>query len=164
MTKEQLLAKTIVDDNGCFIWQAAYRNKNSYGVAKHNGKVVDTHRLSWILHYGDIPQGLYVCHKCDVRGCINPEHLFLGTPKQNILDAINKNRLYDIRNAKKRKGYRAVNAKIPVEIVIEIKKRIADHDYEKLIDLSTTFDVPYQTIRDINTGRSYNTPRYSIID
>lgn len=51
-----------------------------------------SHRWSWEIHFGEIPVGMFVCHKCDVRHCVNPNHLFLGNRRDNIQDMINKNR------------------------------------------------------------------------
>ena len=79
----------IVD--GCWIWQG-YKIKNGYGRTTRNYKQILAHRLSYQLNIGDIPEGLCVCHTCDVRACINPDHLFLGTIKDNNQDKINKGR------------------------------------------------------------------------
>lgn len=75
----------------CWVWIAAKR-KTGYGCFKHRGKVLDSHRISWTLEKGDIPKGKWVLHKCDNPICVRPSHLFLGTPRDNVLDMIAKGR------------------------------------------------------------------------
>ena len=77
----------------CWIWKAGLRGKTGYGAFKLNSKVIDAHRVSYELHHGVIPDGVYVCHTCDNRKCVNPDHLFLGTAKDNWQDGFDKNRI-----------------------------------------------------------------------
>lgn len=76
----------------CWLWTGA-NNGKGYGRLYVGGKFVYPHRYSFKLHIGDIPTGMLVCHSCDVRNCVNPDHLFLGTSKDNTQDMISKGRL-----------------------------------------------------------------------
>ena len=84
--------KVLMTDS-CWIWTAALRGKTGYGAFKLNGKVVDAHRVSYQINIGEIPIGMYVCHSCDNRLCVNPNHLFLGSAKSNWKDGFDKNRI-----------------------------------------------------------------------
>lgn len=82
--------------NGCWIWRGR-SNWGGYGVIGHRHRAVLAHRTSWAANRGDIPFGIDVLHHCDVRLCINPDHLFLGTDADNIADMDAKGRRYVLR-------------------------------------------------------------------
>jgi hypothetical protein len=75
----------------CWLWFSGKPSPH-YGRFKVGNGQVPAHRYSYELHYGPIPEGMYVCHRCDTPSCVNPHHLFLGTALDNTLDSINKNR------------------------------------------------------------------------
>jgi hypothetical protein len=77
--------------NECIEWRGA-RTNEGYGRKWKNGKVRYTHRLAYAWANGPIPDGMWVLHKCDNPPCCNPEHLFLGTNQDNLLDCISKGR------------------------------------------------------------------------
>lgn len=89
--KMTLFKKIEKQDNGCWHFTGAIK-KNGYGSVYFRGSMKNAHRVAYILTYGNFPQELFVCHKCDNRKCINPEHLFLGTAFDNTHDMIKKGR------------------------------------------------------------------------
>lgn len=104
----------------CWLWTAM--KSDGYGRIKIKGKAVSTHRYSWELHHGQIPHGLCVCHKCDVRNCIRPDHLFLGTAAENNRDMDNKNRR--VRARGERVNTAVLKESDVVEIISKYKPRI----------------------------------------
>lgn len=80
-------------NSGCWLWTGGTVQPGGYGVfAPRTSPQTTAHRVSWMLFVGPIPDGLQVCHHCDVRLCVNPDHLFLGTSQDNHSDMVRKKR------------------------------------------------------------------------
>ena len=94
--KERLLKHRIIATTGCWLWDGEHLNRYS---RTHVGKEfqTDVHRLSYMLFVGPIPYALHVLHRCDNKPCYNPEHLWIGTDKDNLNDMAAKGRHHNQR-------------------------------------------------------------------
>ncbi len=107
---------------------------NGYGQTKYKRENMGAHSVAWIKRYGAVPVGLQVCHSCDVKACVNVDHLFLGTHQQNMDDKVKKNRQakgreHGIRCLVKHrvfcKGEKCHTAKLKEKDVLEIRQLVS---------------------------------------
>lgn len=82
---------TLIPETSCIVWTGSV-NEHGYGYLREGNKMVRAHKASYLLNKGPIQDGLVVCHLCDVPACVNPDHLYLGTQQENILDCSQKGR------------------------------------------------------------------------
>ena len=101
----------------CWLWTGSVR-RGGYGGSSFKGKVISSHRLSYILFKGEIPEGKLVCHTCDNPPCVKPSHLWIGTVKDNSIDMVTKGRSLHGEAHKK--------SKIKNEDVVNIRKMNID--------------------------------------
>ena len=92
-SKQWLLQRVAKAPNGCWLWSKV-KTGAGYGHFTMKGKTILAHRYSWELRHGPIPKHKVVCHQCDNPACINPDHLFLGSLKDNSRDMVKKKRCH----------------------------------------------------------------------
>jgi hypothetical protein len=111
---------------GCWLWTGSRQYGHRYGLTTVAGKTRLAHRVAWELTNGPIPDGLYVCHRCDNPPCVRPDHLFLGTPSVNNLDAVAKrHNIHAAAPERLARGERVNTAKLTEDDVRAIRARAA---------------------------------------
>ncbi len=118
--KEKFEKKFVPEPNtGCWLW-LGQPNTSGYGCFTFNKKNDKAHRVSYSIYRGEIPDGLYVCHSCDVRSCVNPDHLWIGTHADNMRDMYLKKRAYF--NKGLGRGSNNAMALLTEDIVLKIRE------------------------------------------
>lgn len=134
--REKLLKRREISASGCWLWTGPKDRPNGYGLYGGGGRGTSrVHRLSYELFVGPIPDGLLVCHKCDVCPCFNPDHLFLGTYRDNMRDMVEKGRSGRLR------GERGPRAVLNAEQVLAIR---ADTRLQRVI--ANEFSIAQTTV------------------
>lgn len=127
----------------CWMWTAAtvHGGYGHLGI-KGRGKTIRAHRFSYQHFIGPIPDGIDICHRCDRPGCVNPEHLFAGTPKENTEDARRKNRL-------------AVGSRLPQAKLTEADVRAIRSDSRPQSVIAKEYGIAQSSISFIKSRRNW---------
>lgn len=147
--------KLLRKPNGCVEYTGA--RSHGYGRVKRSGKMLLAHRYAWELVNGPIPDGMFICHKCDNPPCCNMDHLFIGSHSDNMKDAHKKGRLtYPANGHKFQTGSRPPNALLSKEsATLLVSDVLTNSKRGGLAEIAQKHGVPYQLVRDISAGRSY---------
>jgi len=148
ITMESFMNKVYPEPNtGCWLWSGKV-DKSGYGLSLATKMGLSrAHRISYCLHYGEFDTNFCVLHKCDVRTCVNPQHLFLGTRTDNIEDMVKKGR--------GAKGSKQGCAKLTESDVLQIRKLFIKNvtSYKEIGD---KYNVSQYTIYDIIRKHTWN--------
>ena len=142
--KERFNAKWEIDENGCWVWTGAKLPKG-YGFIKipRTRRQIYAHRLSFLISGRTIPEGMNVLHRCDNPACVNPEHLFIGSQKDNLQDMAAKHRHLC--------GEKNTESVLTAPDVVKIKRLLAMNMFSQK-EIGRMFGVAQITISRIHRG------------
>lgn len=127
----------------CIVWHKCIA-KDGYGVTWFRGKKHPAHRVAYIKAHGEIPEGLVVRHTCDNRSCVNPEHLIIGTQKDNIRDMFERGRQHD------RSGENSAMSKLTASQVEAIRL-----DQRKQKDIALEYGINQSAVSRIKSNKRW---------
>lgn len=135
--------------DSCWIW-SGHVTQNGYGQIKYKSKGLGAHRVSYQIHKGPIPEGLYVCHSCDNPSCVNPDHLWLGTHTDNMRDMYAKGR----QRSNPVRGHDNRSSKLTEAQVVYIKQQLRLGVKQRT--LAIQYNVSDAAIHYIKTGEVWS--------
>lgn len=137
----------VIRRQGCWGWKGNTDHRRGYGRVTYlkRNRSIPAHVASWMIHRGEIPKGMVVCHKCDFKSCSNPDHLFIGTQYENVRDMVYKNR--------QAKGENCARSKLTEDQVREIKKMILMEMSN--VEISKIYDVTPEAISAIKKCKNW---------
>jgi hypothetical protein len=147
----------------CWLWTGyiGWYGYGGFGInKKEHWNMIGAHRMAWLLEYGEIPDGLHVCHHCDNPPCVKPTHLFVGTDGDNIRDASRKGHMKGNRVTNRRGELNHV-AKLTWKEVNEIRSRFKAG--EKAHILADEYQYEISAIYYVLRGESWVDPSYKPI-
>jgi hypothetical protein len=143
---------------GCWLWTGPV-NRDGYGRVSYRGHRVLAHRFSWEHHNQEIPAGLDALHHCDTPACVNPSHLFLGTPRDNNADMRAKRRhAHGPRHhwyGLSKRGTASASAKLTEAAVRQLRNMYEDKSI-RTVDIAASFGISGSTVTKIAIGESWS--------
>lgn len=144
--------KNVEKVEGCWKWKGSKIN-TGYGFIRYgrdsNGFFLLAHRASFLIHYGYLPENLFIAHRCDLPECCNPSHLFPASPKENTQDMWNKGR----NKGNFVKGITPHNIKASKEIVLKIKHFLSKKMLQK--EIANILNISINIIKDVSRGKTW---------
>lgn len=147
--REKFLSIGWRETSGCWIWSGR-KFRLGYGSIYWDGRLLSTHRVSYLLNVGDIPEGIHVLHSCDNPPCVNPLHLRLGTHAENMRDKAERG-----RNAEM-KGERNPASKITQDVADSIRSTWHQGGVKSKAQLARDFGVSEGIVHNVLSGRHWS--------
>ena len=142
LLKATLFNRSRLAENGCWEW-VGYFGSGGYGMMSRNGKNQRAHRISYEAYKGPIPKGMVIRHTCDNPACINPDHLIVGSQKDNVADR-------EARNRRVVNGERVGTSKLTEKDALDIRA-----SGESLEALASRYGIDRSNVWLIRAGKSW---------